>query len=441
MPRKNSKYLTDPGIAKIRKAPKGKRVERFDAGVPGLALRITDKGAKSWSVYYRLDGAHKRETIGRWPEVGVAKARDQARVVKDQANAGVDPKQAREADKAAAEDSEPDTFGAVAEQYIRIECLDRDLGNGKVLPAKLKNGRVVESTIRRDLLPHWRDRPFAELRKRDAIKRTEAKVDDGRPAAANRLHEIIRRIGRWAVRRDLIDLNPFADMDPPVDKVVRDRYLKPHEIEAVWNAWDMMGYPFGPFGKLLLATAQRLREVARMRWPEIDRDNAVWIIPGERTKSGRETEVPLSTLALEILDALPRFTEGDFVFTTTSGERPVSGFSKSKRRTDALILEAAREQAEENGQDPDAVKPMPPWRTHDLRRTARTGLAELGVPQIVAEKVLNHAERNVLVKTYDRHEYAAEKRDALERWASSLRAILEPPPDNVVALPAGKAAR
>ena len=168
-------------------------------------------------------------------------------------------------------------------------------------------------------MPHWQNRPFAEFRKRDAIKLTEALVDDGRPGAAHRLHEIIRRIGRWAARRDRIDLNPFADMDPPVDIVVRDRYLKPHEIEAVWNAWDMMGYPFGPLSKLLLATAQRLQEVAQMQWPEIDYDHALWVISADRTKSGRETEVPLSSLALEILDTLPRFTEGDFVFTTTSG--------------------------------------------------------------------------------------------------------------------------
>ena len=147
-----------------------------------------------------------------------------------------------------------------------------------------------------------------------------------------------------------------------------------------------------------------------MQWSEIDRDNALWIIPADRTKSGRETEVPLSSLALEILDALPLFASGDkiatdsaaFVFTTTSGRRPVSGFSKMKARTDDLS---------------DVTN----WRLHDLRRTARTGLAELGVPQIVAEKVLNHSERNLLVKTYDRHEYSVEKADALARWSSRAR--------------------
>ena len=191
MPKKNSKLLTDPGIGKISRAKKGNRVERFDAGVPGLCLRVTDRGVKTWAVYYKFPGINRkgepallnqRLTIGQWPGIGVAKARDEARVIKDQVKASIDPKQARAAEEIAAVESEPDTFGAVAEEYIRIECLDRELENGKVLPAKLKNGRDVESTIRRDLLPYWRDRPFAELRKRDTIKRTEAKVD-GRPAA------------------------------------------------------------------------------------------------------------------------------------------------------------------------------------------------------------------------------------------------------------------
>jgi integrase len=178
-----------------------------------------------------------------------------------------------------------------------------------------------------------------------------------------------------------------------------------------------MGYAFGPLGKLLLLTAQRLNEVAQMRWSEIDRKNAVWVIAADRTKSGRETEVPLSSLALEILDDLPRFTDGDYVFTTTGGRRPVSGFNKMKTRTDDL-------------------SGVTGWRLHDLRRTARTGLAELGVPEIIAEMVMNHAPRNALAKIYNRHEYAVEKRDALERWANRLREITEPPPENVVKLKA-----
>ncbi|MCH8999094.1 MAG: DUF4102 domain-containing protein, partial [Proteobacteria bacterium] len=160
MPKKNSKHLTDPGIGKISKAKKGKRVERFDAGVPGLCLRVTDKGVKTWAVYYKFPGINRkgepallnqRLTIGQWPGIGVAKARVEARVVKDRAKSGVNPKEAREADNTAAGDEAADTFGAVAEEYIRIECLERKLKNGKVLPPALKNGRVVESIIRREL--------------------------------------------------------------------------------------------------------------------------------------------------------------------------------------------------------------------------------------------------------------------------------------------------
>ncbi len=152
-----------------------------------------------------------------------------------------------------------------------------------------------------------------------------------------------------------------------------------------------------------------------MRWSEIDRDNAVWVIAAYRTKSGRETEVPLLSLALKILDDLPRFTDGDYVFTTTGGRQPVSGFNRMKIRSDKLSGVSG-------------------WRLHDLRRSARTGLAELGVPEIIAEMILNHAPRGTLTKIYNRHEYATEKRDALERWANRLREITEPLPENVVPL-------
>ncbi len=263
MPRKNSKHLTEPGIAKIGKAAKGRRIERFDAGLPGLCLRVTERGVKSWSVYYRLGGKHRRETIGSWPEVGVATARDRAREIKELAKSNVDPRAAREAEEATAQAGTLATFGAIAESYIEREC------------SRLRRGWEVERIIRRELMPAWSNRPIAELRKRDAIELTDALLDAGKPAAAHRLFEIIRRIGRWAARRDQIDFNSFADMDPPASKVMRDRVLKRDEIKSVWGAWDVMGYPFGPLGKMLLTTAQRLNEVARMEWSEIDRDNKV----------------------------------------------------------------------------------------------------------------------------------------------------------------------
>ncbi len=424
MPRRNSKHLTDPGIQKMSRAAKGKRLERFDAGAPGLCVRITDKGVKSWSVYYRLNGKHQRLTIGTWPGIGVAEARNRAREIKEQSKAGVDPKAARATATAATQTEDGKTFKAVAESYIKREC------------SRLKRGDEYEAAIRRELLPSWGAYLMTDLRRLHLTELTDVLLDASKPGAAHRVHEIAKRIFNWTVERGEIEASPFATMKPPVSKVMRERVLKPHEIEAVWKAWDVMGYPYGPLNKLLLTTAQRLNEVAKMQWPEINLDNALWVIPADRTKSGRATEVPLSSLALDILDDLPRFVQGDHVFTTTSGERPVSSFSKMKARTDSLVLEVAQERARKQGQDPKSVEPMSPWRNHDLRRTARTGLAELGVPEIIAEKVLNHAPRNVLAKIYNRHEYANEKRDALERWAIRLQGIIEPPPENVVHLQA-----
>ena len=95
MPRRNSKHLTDPGIEKMSAAPRGKRIERFDAGAPGLALRINDKREKAWSVYYRYGGRHRRMIIGQWPIVGIEKAREQARDARAQAKAGIDPQRAK----------------------------------------------------------------------------------------------------------------------------------------------------------------------------------------------------------------------------------------------------------------------------------------------------------------------------------------------------------
>ena len=414
MPRRHSKFMTEPGIAKMAKAPKSKRVEKFDSGADGLALRITDRGTKTWNICYHFPNAegvlkHHRVTLGQWPAVGLAQAREEARMVKAEVRSGIDPRARRAgahvAAKAEAQAEARKTFRAIAENYINREC------------SRLKRGREYEAAIRRELLPKWGVRPIADLRRLHLIELTDALLDAGKPMAAYRVYEIAKRILNWAVERGEIEASPFATMKPPAPKVMRDRVLKPDEIKPVWKAWGTMDYPYGPLGKLLLMTAQRLNEVAQMQWCEIDRDSALWVMPADRTKSGRETEVPLSSLALEILDDLPRFADGDYVFTTTGGRRPVSGFNKMKTRTDDL-------------------SGVTGWRLHDLRRTARTGLAEIGIPEIIAEMVMNHAPRNALAKIYNRHEYAAEKRDALERWANRLREIIEPPPDNVVKLKA-----
>jgi integrase len=237
--------------------------------------------------------------------------------------------------------------------------------------------------------------------------------------AAHRVYQTATRIFNWALNRGDIEASPFAAMKPPVKKVTRDRALKDHEIKALWPVLTEMNYPFGPLQQLLLLLGQRRSEVAEMRWPEVDLDKREWTIPASRSKSKREHIVPLAGAAVDILESLPRFTEGDFVFTTTAGRRPVAGFSKIKLRIDRMLVD--RDIAIEG------------WRVHDLRRTCRTGMARLGVPEIVSERVLNHQAQG-LTKIYNLHEYLVEKRDALARWAQEVANIVEPPPDNVIDL-------
>ena len=416
MPRRNSKFMTEPGIAKMSKAPKGKQIERFDSGADGLALRITDRGTKTWNICYHFPNAegerkHHRLTLGFWPTLGVAEAREKARRIKSDVKSGIDPKlareEARDAERANAKAKALKTFKVIAENYIELE-----------VPG-LKRGSESESILRKKLIPAWGHRQASDLEASDLTAITDRLRKDGSPMAARRVYEIATTVFNWARGRGDIKRSPFENMKPPVKKEPRKRPLKEGEIKALWPAWTEQGYPFGPIQQLLLLLGQRRSEVAEMQWSEINPGKHEWTIPAERSKSNREHIVPLPGAALDILDNLPRFTEGDFVFSTTGGRRPVSGFSKAKLRTDQILRE----------QD----TPIQDWRVHDLRRACRTGLASLGVPEIVSECVLNHL-RQGLSKVYNQYEYLPEKHSALAQWAQEIQNWTEPPPKNVVKL-------
>jgi integrase len=190
----------------------------------------------------------------------------------------------------------------------------------------------------------------------------------------------------------------------PPAPAARDRVLTDAEVGQVWRACGASGEPFGSAVRLLLLTGCRLNEVAGMRTPELSDDGATWTIPGERTKNGRAHVVPLSPQAREVLAGVLRIS--DSLVFTTNGRTPVSGWSKVKRRL-------------------DRAAEIPSWRLHDLRRTAATGMAELGVPPHVVEAALNHVSgaRAGVAGTYNRAAYAAEKRAALERWGAHVAGL------------------
>ncbi len=222
--------------------------------------------------------------------------------------------------------------------------------------------------------------------------------------------------------------------------------LSDDELRWLWEACGVIGWPFGPLTKLLLLTAQRRDEVASLEWPEIDFKNHLWTMPRERTKNDRAHEVQLPNAAIDLLRSMPRVD--DVLAFTTTGESAVSGFSRSKRQLDAEMVQARRrslglpedDKAYRKAIGLPAGKPLPveipPWILHDLRRTAATGMARLGFPPHVVDKVLNHVGGTIrgVAAVYNRFEYRAERHAALEAWGRHVTALVTEAPGNVVAL-------
>lgn len=254
----------------------------------------------------------------------------------------------------------------------------------------------------------------------DAIR---AIVKRGAPYQAHNALGYLRRMYNWA-----IGTHEFGIAVSPVERLkpadligrreARERILTDDELRTIWLACstdhspsarrktDKLFFPYGPVVQLLILTGQRRDEVAHMRWSEIDMDQRVWTIPASRMKGGRTHVVPLAPAALATLAKLPRFTAGDYVFSTDGGMKPVNGFSKAKVRL-------------------DEISGVTGWVLHDLRRTARTHFSALPVQDLVRELVIAHA-RPGLHKVYDQHSYLDEKRECLTLWEQRLRGILAP---------------
>ncbi|WP_245173987.1 site-specific integrase [Erythrobacter sp. A6_0] len=223
----------------------------------------------------------------------------------------------------------------------------------------------------------------------------------GKPQAAVNLLRYLKMVFNWAVDRDILEVNPCERIRPPAKTVERDRVLSDQEIAAVWDATYQLPSPYGEMYRVFFLTGQRRSEVSTIRWGEIVGE--IWTIPREKVKKDRPHTVPLTKSVQAILAELarrPRFEDDGYVFSTTGGKSPSSNFAKVKRQLDQL--------SDTSG-----------WTIHDIRRTVRSKLAELGVPREVARKVLNHEDGKV-DRIYNRHEYLVEKREALEKWEMML---------------------
>lgn len=432
-----AKALTVKALESVKAGPARREIP--DGGLPGLYFIVQPSGARSWAVRYRHGGKPKKLTIGPYPAFGLMDARQAGSAALRAASEGKDPAAAKKADKAAAVARVDDTVDLV--ETVFAEFMKRHvLAKNKSSSAR-ESARIIE----REIGGAWRGRRIREIGRRDVIALLDSIVDRGAPYQANRVHALLRKAFNWFSARGIVDATPVANIASPAAEVSRDRVLSDDEIRAVWLGADTIGWPFGPLARLLLLTGQRREEVAGAEWSELDLDapEPIWTIPKERIKNKTAHTVPLSPAAVTIFKSLPKVTGTDgaarLVFTTT-GKTPVSGFSRGKISLDAAALAVARSEAVGRGADPSKVT-IPDWRFHDLRRTAASGMAGMGIPPHVVEKVLNHRSGTIrgVAAVYNRHDYAADRRRALEAWADEVAAIVDPNrADNVVLLRAAK---
>jgi integrase len=405
------KRLTDRALKALK--PKRHRYDLMDADVPGFGVRVTEKGRRTFILIARYPGSSNptRRAVGEYPAVSLEKARKRARDWRDLVEKGIDPKAHEARLKREELRKHQTTFAAVAEDFIERHIKGQ------------RRAKDTEREIRNELIAQWGERPITSITREDVVILVEAVARRPAPYLAHVVLGHVRSLFNWAINRGAYGLeNSPCDRLKPASligaKQPRQRTLSDAELRSLWQASETIGYPFGPLYRLLLLTGARKSEVAGARWPEFDLNKKVWLVPPERFKSNATHMVPLSDQAVAALESLPHFTKGNYLFTTTFGERPVGGFSKAKVRLDKLMG-------------------APPWVIHDIRRTVRTRLASLRVPDMVAEMVIGHGRKGIQ-RVYDQHSYEDEMREALELWAARLRDIVTPPPENVVSLKRGR---
>jgi integrase len=406
-----AKVLTARAIEQAK--PSASRREIPDGIVGGLYFVVQPSGAKSWAARYRHGGKPRKLTLGPYPALDLAKARKAARDALEVVAKGNDPAALkRVARRDAAE-------GRDLVENVIADFLERH--------AKAKRSyREIKRMLDREVSPKWKGRRIQDIGRRDVIVLLDGLRDRGIGRMTNMVFSVLRKLFRWAIERDIVDASPCAGMRPPAPEASRDRVLTDDEVRDFWKAADGLGYPFGPMFRLLLITGQRLGEVSGAAWAELDLDKRTWALPRERVKNDRAHDVPLSDLAIETIKALPKIAGTRPLLFTTTGETAASGFSRAKRNLDAAMLADARKAASEAGDDPEKVS-IPGWTLHDLRRTVATGMQRLAIPPHVAEAVLNHKSGTIsgVAAVYARHDYADEKRGALDAWARRLREIVD----------------
>jgi integrase len=396
----------------------------------GFGVRVTSGGTKSFVLFHRADGRKHLETLGRWDENaqgGTLTVRS-AIIMAD--------KLAKDLKLGRRDDARPERTrraedGDKADGLDVSGLLDNFVERYVKKDAKLRSAGMIEQQLERLVKPRIGKISIYKLRRSQVSAMLNEIADDHGPRMADLALAYTRKAFSWYEVNGADDdfRSPIVRgmaRSKPKDRE-RKRILADDEVRDVWTALETIREPacFATYVKTLLLTATRRTEAADMSTTELDGD--VWTVPAARYKTGVDHVIPLSASARKLIyPQIPakRHKNVHFIFSTTSGEKPFSGFSKAKTALDKAIADIRKK-----GGRP----PMEGWVLHDLRRTARTLMSRAGVQADHAERCLGHVIAGVR-GVYDRYAFVQEKREAFEKLAAMVDYILKPQQDNVLML-------
>lgn len=393
MPKKS---LTDPYIKGLE--PPDKRIEIYDetksGNTTGLALRVSEKGRKSFVYRYRYGKDVKRITIGVYPKMKLAAARRKINELDDMLSNGLDPLVERKRNKSA---PIPTTIYKLANLFI-----------DKHLPTLKKSTREdYKRRIENVIIAEIGDLYLEEINRTDIVSFLE---DIDAPIQSNRVRAILSSMFSFGVNRGLIEYNPVQGIKPLGKENQRDRVYTNKELKILWGKFEEEAEPFQSIFKMLTICGQRSGETRIAKWNHISKDNT-WHIPPENTKAGREQNLPLPLLAINIIKKIKLKTgHTDYIFA-----------SPREKNEPIAWLQNAAKRVRDNCSVND-------FRLHDLRRTAASNLARLGFDRTVIGKTLNHkglAGDSIVTAVYDRYDYLDEKKKALQAWSEELKSIVK----------------
>ena len=387
-----------------------RQTDYFDEVTTGLSLRVTEEGKKTWSLLYTSPktGKRTRMSLAGYPATSLAAARTMALEAAGQVDQGTDPRDAQAAAEAGAM-----TVAALATLYF--EKPNKRTGKPR------KTAEEIKRRFDRNILPVIGSTKITEVQRRDITSIVAPIIRRGAPTEAARTFEDTRALLRWALGQGYIDRNPTEAMELPIAKSApRERVLTDAEIKTLWNGLPkalVRSVQCQRIIKLCLVTGQRVGEVAGMQAAELDLKKAEWIIPGNRSKNSFEHKVPLSALAIDLIKAaLADAGKGvTSVFPAVEGDGSLPAVAVAR-----TILRAH----ETDKEHPLGRFGIEHFTAHDLRRTAVSKMAELGIPPIVLGHVINHrsvTKAGVTLSVYSHYDYAIEKREALDSWAKRLQ--------------------